>query len=83
MCSSDLVSVGIIDGQPRLDLHYEEDVRAETDMNVVCTGEGNFVEVQGTAEGVPFDRELLNQLLDLAVAGCQELTIAQNNALAK
>ena len=77
------VSVGIIDGQPRLDLHYEEDVRAETDMNVVCTGEGNFVEVQGTAEGVPFDRELLNQLLDLAVAGCQELTIAQNNALAK
>jgi ribonuclease PH len=50
---------------------------------VVCTSEGNFVEVQGTAEGVPFDRELLNQLLDLAVAGCQELTIAQSNALAK
>lgn len=75
------VSVGIIDGVPRLDLCYEEDVRAETDMNVVCTGAGNFVEVQGTAEGVPFDRTLLNQLLDLAVAGCAELTILQRNAL--
>ncbi len=75
------VSVGIIDGIPRLDLCYEEDVRAETDMNVVCTGDGNFVEVQGTAEGVPFDRVLLNQLLDLAVAGCAELTILQRNTL--
>ncbi|OIQ75863.1 ribonuclease PH [mine drainage metagenome] len=75
------VSVGIIDGVPRLDLCYEEDVRAETDMNVVCTGDGNFVEVQGTAEGVPFDRALLNQLLDLAVAGCAELTVLQRNAL--
>jgi ribonuclease PH len=75
------VSVGIIDGVPRLDLCYEEDVRAETDMNVVCTGDGNFVEVQGTAEGMPFDRTLLNQLLDLAVAGCAELTILQRNTL--
>jgi ribonuclease PH len=75
------VSVGIIDGVPRLDLCYEEDVRAETDMNVVCTGNGNFVEVQGTAEGMPFDRTLLNQLLDLAVAGCAELTVLQRNAL--
>lgn len=75
------VSVGIIDGVPRLDLCYEEDVRAETDMNVVCTGDGNFVEVQGTAEGVPFDRALLNQLLDLAVAGCAELTVLQRNTL--
>ena len=75
------VSVGIIDGIPRLDLCYEEDVRAETDMNVVCTGDGNFVEVQGTAEGVPFDRALLNQLLDLAVAGCAELTVLQRNTL--
>jgi ribonuclease PH len=75
------VSVGIIDGVPRLDLCYEEDVRAETDMNVVCTGDGNFVEVQGTAEGMPFDRTLLNQLLDLAVAGCAELTVLQRNAL--
>lgn len=75
------VSVGIIDGIPRLDLCYEEDVRAETDMNVVCTGDGNFVEVQGTAEGMPFDRVLLNQLLDLAVAGCAELTVLQRNTL--
>lgn len=75
------VSVGIIDGVPRLDLCYEEDVRAETDMNVVCTGDGNFVEVQGTAEGLPFDRALLNQLLDLAVAGCAELTVLQRNSL--
>jgi ribonuclease PH len=75
------VSVGIIDGVPRLDLCYEEDVRAETDMNVVCTGDGNFVEVQGTAEGMPFDRVLLNQLLDLAVAGCAELTVLQRNTL--
>jgi len=77
------VSVGIIDGVPRLDLCYEEDVRAETDMNIVCTGEGNFVEVQGTAEGVPFDRALLNQLLDLGVSGCDELTRLQRNALEK
>jgi ribonuclease PH len=75
------VSVGIIDGVPCLDLCYEEDVRAETDMNVVCTGDGNFVEVQGTAEGMPFDRALLNQLLDLAVTGCAELTVLQRNIL--
>jgi ribonuclease PH len=75
------VSVGIIDGVPRLDLCYEEDVRAETDMNVVCTGDGNFVEVQGTAEGMPFDRALLNQLLDLAVTGCAELTVLQRHIL--
>ena len=54
------VSVGIIDGSPRLDLPYEEDVRAETDMNVVMTGDGAFVEVQGTAEGAPFDRPMLD-----------------------
>jgi ribonuclease PH len=75
------VSVGIIDGQPRLDLCYEEDVRAETDMNVVCTGSGNFVEVQGTAEGVPFDRALLDGLLDLAVQGCADLTEIQRRSL--
>jgi len=76
------VSVGIIDGEPRLDLCYEEDVAAETDMNVVCTGEGQFVEVQGTAEREPFDRKLLDQLLDLAVAGCAGLTGLQRDALA-
>ncbi len=77
------VSVGVIDGQPRLDLAYEEDVRAGTDMNVVCTGEGGFVEVQGTAEGAVFDRATLDQLLDLAVAGCADLTQAQTLALAR
>jgi ribonuclease PH len=75
------VSVGIIDGQPRLDLCYDEDVAAETDLNVVCTGDGRFVEVQGTAEREPFDRKLLDQLLDLAVAGCAELTRFQQTAL--
>ena len=76
------VSVGIIKGVPMLDLCYEEDVSADTDMNIVCTGDGNFVEVQGTAEGVPFDRDLLNQLLDLGVTGCAELTRLQAAALA-
>lgn len=75
------VSVGIIDGEPRLDLCYEEDVRAETDMNVVCTGSGAFVEVQGTAEGEPFDRALLDGLLDLAVQGCGELAEIQRRSL--
>jgi ribonuclease PH len=75
------VSVGIVDGQPRLDLCYEEDVAAETDMNVVCTGDGRFVEVQGTAEREPFGRELLDELLGLAVAGCAELTELQRRAL--
>jgi ribonuclease PH len=76
------VSVGIIDGEPRLDLCYTEDVAAETDMNVVCTGDGRFVEVQGTAERDPFDRGLLDALLDLAVGGCEELTRLQQKALA-
>jgi ribonuclease PH len=75
------VSVGIIDGEPRLDLHYDDDVRAETDMNVVMTGAGSFVEVQGTAEGDPFDRVLLDQLLDLAAAGIADLTTMQKVAL--
>jgi ribonuclease PH len=76
------VSVGIIDGVPLLDLAYEEDVRAETDMNVVCTGDGRFVEVQGTAEGEPFARGELDALLDLAVAGCAQLDGIQRAALA-
>ena len=75
------VSVGIIKGVPMLDLCYEEDVTADTDMNIVCTGDGNFVEVQGTAEGVPFDRALLNQLLDLVTAGCAQLAELQMAAL--
>ena len=76
------VSVGIIDSEPRLDLHYVDDVRADTDMNVVMTGTGEFVEVQGTAEGVPFDRALLDSLLDLAASGCAELTRLQRAAIA-
>jgi len=75
------VSVGIVNGEPRLDLCYEEDSAAETDMNVVCTGTGDFVEVQGTAEGEPFSRSLLNSLLDLGAAGCAELTRLQAAAL--
>jgi ribonuclease PH len=75
------VSVGVIDGEPRLDLMYEEDVRAETDMNVVVTGGGEFVEVQGTAEGTPFRRDELDALLDLAVAGCAQLDRLQQEAL--
>src|SRR5205085_12623211 len=75
------VSVGIIDGEPRLDLPYEEDVRAETDMNVVMTGTGAFVEVQGTAEAEPFDRGLLDGLLTLATKGCADLTALQHSAL--
>jgi len=76
------VSVGIVDGMPTLDLHYDDDVRAETDMNVVMTGAGKFVEVQGTAEREPFDRGLLNELLDLATTGCAHLTNLQIAALA-
>ncbi|WP_431812699.1 ribonuclease PH [Kocuria sp. cx-455] len=75
------VSVGIIDGVPMLDLPYVEDVRAETDMNVVVTGSGDFVEVQGTAEGAPFNRGELDVLLDLAVAGCAQLTTIQQETL--
>jgi ribonuclease PH len=76
------VSVGIIDGVPRLDLPYEEDVRAETDMNVVMNGAGSFIEVQGTAEGAPFNRSELDALLALAEKGCADLTRLQQEALA-
>jgi ribonuclease PH len=77
------VSVGVVDGEPRLDLAYTEDVAADTDMNVVCTGSGEFVEVQGTAEGAPFDRGTLDALLDLAVGGCAQLAEIQQAALAQ
>jgi len=77
------VSVGIVDGEPRLDLCYAEDVAAQTDMNVVCTGDGRFVEVQGTAEREPFDRDLLDKLLDLAVGGCADLARLQREALGR
>ena len=75
------VSVGVIGGEPMLDLCYAEDVTAEVDMNVVCTGTGDFVEVQGTGEAGVFARDQLDALLDLGVAGCLELTDAQRKAL--
>ncbi len=77
------VSVGIIDGVPMLDLAYVEDVRAETDMNIVATGRGLFVEVQGTAEGAPFDRRELDSLLDLGLAGTNDLRELQLAAFAR
>ncbi|MCA0436587.1 MAG: ribonuclease PH [Austwickia sp.] len=75
------VSVGVVAGAPVLDLDYVEDVDADTDMNVVMTGDGRFVEVQGTAEGEPFGRELLDRLLELAGVGCARLTELQQAAL--
>jgi ribonuclease PH len=75
------VSVGVVDGAALLDLCYEEDVRAETDMNVVVTGDGACVEVQGTAEGAPFRRGELDAMLDLALAGCAQLAKLQSEAL--
>jgi ribonuclease PH len=70
-------SVGVVDGEPLLDLAYEEDSRAEVDMNVVQTGDGKLIEVQGTAEGAPFDRTALLALLDLAATGIAELNRLQ------
>ncbi len=75
------VSVGIIDGVPMLDLCYEEDSRAEVDMNVVMTGSGRLVEVQGTAEGAPFSRAQLNELIDLAEVGLRQLFEQQRIAI--
>ena len=77
------VSVGVVDGVAMLDLCYEEDSAAEVDLNVVMTGDGRFVEVQGTAEGEPFERGRLDELLDVAAEGCAGLTLAQTMALEK
>jgi ribonuclease PH len=76
------VSVGIIDGQVMLDLPYEEDSRAQVDLNIVAAGTGALIEVQGTAEGDPFSRAQLDQLLDLGLAGCAQLTRLQQETLA-
>jgi ribonuclease PH len=76
------VSVGVVDGSSMLDLCYTEDSAADTDMNVVMTGDGAFIELQGTAEGTPFDRKLLDELLDLGATGCAQLTELQRAALA-
>src|SRR6185436_9269711 len=67
------ISVGIVDGEALLDLAYDDDSRAEVDMNIVKTGDGRFIEVQGTAEGIPFGREALTSLLDLADIGIRQL----------
>jgi ribonuclease PH len=75
------VSVGVVDGQVLCDLAYEEDVRAETDMNVIVTGRGLFVEVQGTAEAAPFSKEELDALLELALGATAELTAIQKATL--
>lgn len=75
------VSVGVVDGEPRMDLDYEEDVRAEVDMNVVMSSEGRFVEVQGTGEHGTFDRAALDAMLSMAEAGIRELDAAQRAAL--
>jgi len=75
------VSVGIVDGVPMVDLPYEEDCRAQVDLNLVATGDGRLIEVQGTAEGNPFSREELDQLLDLGIAGCAQLTQIQMSSL--
>jgi ribonuclease PH len=76
------VSVGIVDGVGLLDLKYDEDSRAEVDMNVVCTGDARFIEVQGTAERDPFTREQMDQLLELARRGIEQLVRAQREAIA-
>jgi ribonuclease PH len=76
------VSVGIVDGEPRLDLEYTEDSSADVDMNVVMTGDGRLVEVQATAEGEPFSRELMDQLIDLASDGIAQIAQAQERAFA-
>ncbi len=76
------VSVGVFQGEPVLDLDYREDSRADTDMNVVMGEDGGFIEVQGTAEGQPFQRSEMNAMLDLAESGIRELFAAQKQALA-
>jgi ribonuclease PH len=76
------VSVGIVEGEPRLDLEYTEDSSADVDMNVVMTGDGRLVEVQATAEGEPFSRELMDQLIDLASDGIAQIAEAQERAFA-
>lgn len=75
------ISVGIVDGTPLLDLKYDEDSRAEVDMNIVCAGDGRFIEVQGTAEGRPFTREQMDNLLELGLKGIEQLVAIQRQAI--
>ena len=76
------MSVGVVGGEALLDLEYTEDSTADLDLNVVMTGEGQFVEVQATAERIPFDRDRLDELLDLAAGGIEELALIQQDAIA-
>lgn len=82
-CAVSAVSVGVVDGRVRLDLPYEEDSRAEVDMNVVATDTGTLVELQGTGEGATFTRSTLDRMLDMALEGCRELAVLQAKALAE
>ena len=82
-CAVSAVSVGVVDGRVRLDLPYEEDSRAEVDMNVVATDAGTLIEVQGTGEGATFARSTLDRMLDVALLGCAELNRIQAAALAQ
>ena len=75
------VSVGIVDCTPLLDLKYDEDSRAQVDMNIVCTGDARFIEVQGTAEGSPFTREEMDNLLELGRKGIEQLVRLQRQAI--
>lgn len=81
-CAIAAVSVGVVDGRVRVDLPYEEDSRAEVDMNVVATDTGTLVEIQGTGEGATFPRSTLDKLLDMALGACDSLFAAQREALA-
>jgi len=76
------VSVGVVEGTPILDLCYAEDSNAEVDMNIVCTGAGSFIEIQGTAEREPFTRDQMNEMLGLADKGINDLFVVQRTALA-
>jgi ribonuclease PH len=82
-CAVSAISVGVVDGRVRLDLPYEEDSRAEVDMNVVATDTGTLIEVQGTGEGATFTRSTLDQMLELALQGCRRLSAIQSAALAE
>lgn len=81
-CAISAVSVGVVDGRVRVDLPYEEDSRAEVDMNVVATDTGTLVEIQGTGEGATFPRSTLDKMLDAALAACEKLFVVQREALA-
>jgi ribonuclease PH len=77
------ISVGIVGNTPLLDLKYDEDSRAEVDMNVVCTGDGRFIELQGTAEREPFSRAQMDELVDLGTRGIEALIAVQKNVIAQ